>query len=232
MLRPAYDPLDLSSDFSNIHQQLKSAREELSRMAQQRIRQVESVIGLEQALFEVVNEQRTLREALQRLRAENQTMAEHERLDVESLRADLKRVEVQRPAASVENGFVGMTTISPVASQQPLAHHVHNGHNGPRRVLTSRPPQRPKAGASTRTGPSLDSTCLHDVIDRISHCESKADHLVVQLKTAQQDKELVRQAFETVMVRLQDALSRAKCEFDVARGTPGESPDHQFNQPE
>ena len=49
-------------------------------------------------------------------------------------------------------------------------------------------------------------------------------------KTAQQDKELSDKAFEKVLMRLQDALTGAKSEFDVARGYTRAAADHLFDQ--
>jgi DNA repair exonuclease SbcCD ATPase subunit len=228
-LRLSCDPLDTQDD-REIHQELEASRAELSRMAEERTRHVERVLSLEQALLQVVSEQQELRGALERLRAENQSLSEHERLDVNSLRAELKRVEAERRWVASEQGRACTSPHLPGAGSQPL-HQIHNGHNGNRRVLSTRPPQRTAVGIG-KSGSNGDLANLRDAIDRISHCESKADQLVAQLKTAQQDKEMVRQAFETVLVRLQDALSRARSEFDVAHGNAGDTDDRLVNPPE
>ena len=58
----------------------------------------------------------------------------------------------------------------------------------------------------------------------------KAGQLVAQLKAAQQDKELERQAFEKVLVRLQEELTGAKSELDVARGYTRAAADRLIDQ--
>ena len=76
----------------------------------------------------------------------------------------------------------------------------------------------------------LDWAILRDANDRISHCEVKVSQLVAQLKNTQQDKELDRQAFEKVLMRLQDALIHAKSEFEVKRGHNGPVADRLIDQ--
>jgi hypothetical protein len=179
---------------------------------------VERVLALEQALFKVLSEQKTLQAALQRLRSENQTLAEHERLEIESLRTELKCMEVQRLAIVQEHDLMRASPPQAGTGSQPPLTQNHTRHNGNGRVLSSRPPQKTAPVGIAKPRPQDDRAILRDASDRISHCELKAGQLVAQLKTAQQDKELQRQAFEKVLVRLQEALTRAKSEFDVASG--------------
>ena len=78
--------------------------------------------------------------------------------------------------------------------------------------------------------PQFDRAILRDANDRISHCELKVGQLVAQLKTTQQGKELDRQTFENVLVRLQDALTRAKSEFDGERRSASAAADGLIDQ--
>ena len=82
-------------------------------MAEERSRHVERVLSLEQALLQVVSEQQELRGALERLRAENQSLSEHERYDVNSLRAELKRVEAERRSVASRKGGLARLPICP-----------------------------------------------------------------------------------------------------------------------
>src|SRR5271157_249616 len=229
-IKPACAHPAESDNDPNIHQELAAARAELIRMRQERLDQVERVLALEQALFKVLSEQKTLQAALQRLRSENQTLAEHERLEIESLRAELKRIEVQRLAIVQEHDLMRALPPQAGTGPQPPLTRNHTRHNGNGRVLSSRPPQKPAPAGISKSGPQDDRAILRDASDRISHCELKAGQLVAQLKTAQQDKELERQAFEKVLVRLQEALTRAKSEFDVARGYTGAAADRLIDQ--
>jgi hypothetical protein len=114
-------------------------------------------------------------------------------------------------------------------SQPPLTQN-HTRHNGNVRVLSSRPPQKTAPAGISKPRPQDDRAILRDASDRISHCELKAGQLVAQLKTVQQDKELERQAFEKVLVRLQEALTRAKSEFDAASGSTRAAADRLIDQ--
>ncbi len=229
-IKPACDQPAESGNDPNMHQELEDARDELMRLEQERVDQAERVHALEQALLKVVSEQETLQAALQRLRSENQTLAEHERLEIESLRNELNRIEVQRLAIVREHDL--MRAAPPPAgngSHPPLTqkHARHNG-NGP--VLSSRPPQRTAPAGISKPRPQDDRAILREANDRISHCEFKAGQLVAQLKSAQQDKDLERQAFEKVLVRLQEVLTRARSEFAIAGGYTRAAVDRPIDQ--
>jgi len=229
-IKPASDPPAESGNDPNIHQELEATRAELIRMEQQQLDQAARVLALEQALFKVLGEQETLQAALQRLRSENQALAEHERLEIESLRTELKRIEVQRLAIVQEQDLMrAVASRAGTGSQPPfIQNHTRPNGNGP--ALSSRPPQRSVAAGVAKPKPQDDRAILRDANDRISHCEFKAGQLVAQLKTVQQDKELERQAFERVLVRLQEALTRAKSEFEVARGCTRAAADRLIDQ--
>ncbi len=217
-IKPASDQQAESDNDPNIYQELEAARAELIRMEQERVDQADRVLALEQTLFKVLSEQETLQAALQRLRSENQTLAEHERLEIESLRTELKRIEVQRLAIVREQDLMRAAPSQAGTGSQPPFIQNHTRHNGNGPVLSSRPPQRSVAAGIAKPKPQDDRAILRDANDRISHCEFKAGQLVAQLKAVQQDKELDRQAFERVLGRMQEALTRAKSEFEVARG--------------
>ncbi len=217
-IKPVSDQPAESANDSNIHEELEAARAELIRIEQERADQAERVLSLEQALFKVLSEQETLHTALQRLRSENQAVAEHERLEIEDLRTELKRIEVQRLALLQERDMMRPAPSQTGNGSQPpfIQNHTRPNGNGP--VLSSRPPQRTAPAGIAKPRPQDDRAILRDANDRISHCEFKAGQLVAQLKAVQQDKELDRQAFERVLGRMQEALTRAKSEFEVARG--------------
>jgi len=229
-IQPACDHPPESDNDPNIHQELEAARAVLIRMGRERQDQVERVLTLEQALFKVLSEQKTLQAALQRLRSENQTLAEHERLEIESLRTELKCMEVQRLAIVQEHDLMRASPPQAGTGSQPPLTQNRTRHNGNGRVLSSRPPQKTAPVGIAKPRPQDDRAILRDANDRISHCELKAGQLVTQLKTAQQDKELQRQAFEKVLVRLQEALTRAKSEFDVASGYTRAAADRLIDQ--
>ena len=105
-IKPACDHPAESDNDPNIRQELEAVRAELIRMGQERLDQVERVLALEQAFFKVLSEQETLQAGFQRLRSEDQTLAEHERLEIESLRTELKRIEVQRLAIVQEHDLM------------------------------------------------------------------------------------------------------------------------------
>jgi hypothetical protein len=229
-IKPACDHPAKSDNDPNIRQELEAARAELIRMGQERLDQVERVLALEQAFFKVLSEQETLQAGFQRLRSENQTLAEHERLEIESLRTELKRIEVQRLAIVQEHDLMRASPPQARTGSQPPLTQNHTRHNGNVRVLSSRPPQKTAPAGTSKPRPQDDRAILRDASDRISHCELKAGQLVAQLKTVQQDKELERQAFEKVLVRLQEALTRAKSEFDAASGSTRAAADRLIDQ--
>ncbi len=229
-IKPTCDHPAESDNDPNIHQELEAARAVLIRMGQERLDQVERVLALEQALFKVLSEQKTLQAELQRLRSENQTLAEHERLEIESLRTELKRIEVQHLAIVQEHALMRASPPQAGTGSQPPLTQNHTRHNGNGRFLSSRPPQKTAPGGISKSRPQDDRAILRDANDRISHCELKAGQLVAQLKAAQQDKELERQAFEKVLVRLQEELTGAKSELDVARGYTRAAADRPIDQ--
>ncbi|MGC8644560.1 MAG: hypothetical protein ACP5XB_32245, partial [Isosphaeraceae bacterium] len=157
--------------------------------------------------------------ALQRLRAENQSLAANERLDIDTLRTELKRIAMKLPASAEIPAPAENTVLRSTNGSAPHTAVFHTVQNGNRRILSSRPPQKTARSAASRPAPHFDRTGLREAIDRISHCESKADQLVTQLKTAQQDKEHERQVFEKVLTRLQDAFTEAKSEYEIACGS-------------
>ena len=56
------------------------------------------VVALEQAIVDVLNEQKTLKIAMERIQRQNQSLVETERDDVATLRTELKRVEASHTA--------------------------------------------------------------------------------------------------------------------------------------
>jgi hypothetical protein len=229
-IKQACDHPAESDNDPDIRQELESARAVLIRMGRERLDQVERVLALEQALFKVVSKQETLQAALQRLQSENQTLAEHQRLEIESLRTELKRIEVQRLAIVQEHDLMRASPPQAGTGSQPPLTQNHTRHNGNGRFLSSRPPQKTAPAGISKSRPQDDRAILRDANDRISHCELKAGQLVAQLKAAQQDKELERQAFEKVLVRLQEELAGAKSELDVARGYTRAAADRLIDQ--
>jgi hypothetical protein len=145
----------------------------------------------------------------------------------------LKRIEVQRLAIIQEQELMRVAPPQSGAGLPgPLFTQYHVRPNGNGRILSSRPPQKSAPAGISRPRPQDDRAILRDANDRISHCEWKAGQLVAQLRTAQQDKKLERQAFEKVLGQLQEALTRAKSEFDVARGSARAAADRLNDQNE
>ena len=217
-----------------IKQELETARAELLQMQQQGLEHAQRVSALEEALLRILSEQGALQSELQRLRSERETLLEQSRVEIESLRTQLKFLEEQRLVVAPALAARPSAASQAIPQLQPSIARNQARENGNCRIFSTRPPHKPSPGGNSKTGPHGGRTVLRDAIDRISHCESKADQLVAQLKTAQQEREFERQNFEKVLERLLGELTRAKSEFDVARGSskppadlPSDSKDDQ-----
>ena len=158
------------------------------------------------------------------MRSERETLLEQGRVEIESVRTQLKLLEEQRLAVAPDLAARPSAASQASPQLQPPIARNQARENGNGRIFSTRPPKKPSPGVNSKTGPHGGRTVLRDAIDRISHCESKADQLVAQLKTAQQEREFERQNFEKVLERLLGELTRAKSEFDVARGSSSKPP--------
>jgi hypothetical protein len=202
---------------SEIEEELRAARAELIRMEQERKAQAERILVVEQALLRVLGDQEALKASLKRLENDN-------------VRTQSSRLEDERKAVK-DLDRLRFSALQPGPCAPPPFPQNHGRSNGHGR-LSSRPPQRTAATARATAKPPGERSNLGDAMDQISRCELKADLLVSQLKTTKEARELERHAFEQILERLQEELSWARSESEIARGNLKPSDERDPNSDE
>jgi DNA-directed RNA polymerase subunit M/transcription elongation factor TFIIS len=211
---------DVACKFCGASFRAEPARAERRRLERNAPEPSQRVTSLERDLSRVSGEHEGLRAELARLRAEHEHRGRRDHREIEELRAQLDRLaavqaaasrEVDRPVPLVPPAARPGTPPSSMVRHVPQA----NGHARPTPASFGR---GRRGGAGLQARPDPGGAALREVIDRLASCEAMTDRLLVRLKSAQEQRELDREAYAKVLERLQEELTRARGDFRTGCG--------------